>query len=73
MFSDHDRQLFVSKDRSMGVIPVHPFVNSDHRAFRDQLREVAKGYNLNRIGFLDVYEFERQPIGALQRLRQMAS
>jgi hypothetical protein len=60
---------FVEAGRRHGVLPVHPLTNVRHRYFADSIDQARDATGVGSVGFLDVFQFERQPIRALQNLR----
>ena len=68
----NEHPCFVRSDRSFAIVPVHPLTNVEHRSFqacKDTYKELS-GCDL--LGCLDVYEFERQPITSLQKMKSEA-
>ncbi len=50
-----------------GLLPIHPLINAEHRTFQSTLDDVRMETGNSSIGALNVFEFERGPITALQK------
>lgn len=61
--------LFFDSRRRLGILPIHPLVNHQHRSFIALRQSLASETSVETVGFLNVFEFERQPITALQKIR----
>ncbi|WP_415062094.1 DEAD/DEAH box helicase [Bdellovibrio sp.] len=60
--------VFIDRNSNC-VLPVHPLMNTRHREFSEELDDILDASGSTKIGILDVFEFERLPISALQTLR----
>lgn len=65
----HGTSIYIDSRKENAVVPIHPLVNIQHRDFTEDLENVRDAASVEKIGVLDVFEFERQPISALQKLR----
>jgi DEAD/DEAH box helicase domain-containing protein len=64
---------YISSRGHGGLLPIHPLVNYAHRSFQDKLQIVRQETGRPTIRPLNVFEFERGPITALQRAAQPAA
>lgn len=64
-----DQFVFEDQRSENVVIPVHPLINYRHRSFTDVIDDVREHSGVSNVGTLDIFEFERQPVSALQKLR----
>jgi DEAD/DEAH box helicase domain-containing protein len=61
------RGLCFISSHGRGLLPVHPLTNVEHRILQGELDEVRVETGNSTIGYLNVFDFERGPITALQR------
>jgi len=57
---------FISS-RGHGLFPIHPLVNSSHRTFQQIMLEVRQATDNSSIRALNLFDFERGPVTALQK------
>jgi hypothetical protein len=63
---------FSDRSKDFAIVPVHPLVNSQHRSFIIVQDDYKAKSGCNKVGFLDIFEFERRPITALQKMFSQA-
>jgi len=59
---------FVDNNKGHAIIPTHPFVVIDHRTFDDVHQTFKSETAVSTNRFLNVFEFERKPVTALQQM-----
>lgn len=60
---------YLCKKSNTGIFPTHPLIDYTYRTFFALKDELKVETNVDKIGFLSVFEFERTPISALQKLK----
>jgi len=61
--------VFVDPTERTAVLPVHPLINSRHRSAVMDRERLADELRLERVASLDLFDFERQPVISLQRVK----
>jgi hypothetical protein len=57
-----------TSSRGQALLPIHPLVNSTHRIFQDRLLKIRQETGRPDVKPLNLFQFERGPITALQRV-----
>ncbi len=58
---------YLTNDQDIAILPIHPLVHIEHFDFADIRTEFLESVNKRGGGVLDVYDFERKPVFALQK------
>ncbi len=67
--SSPDFGTYYISDQKLAVLPIHPLVHIRHRTYVDIRTDFLDSVNAKDGGVLDVFDFERSPISALQNIR----
>jgi DEAD/DEAH box helicase domain-containing protein len=59
---------FVSADPKIVVLPAHPLRYIEHRSFENVRSQVKGELGATKVGAIDIFQFERQPVTAMQHL-----
>ena len=59
---------YYTNDQNLAVLPVHPLVHIQHISYVDIRAEFLNSVDAKGGGVLDVFDFERSPIFALQNI-----
>lgn len=62
--------VFISDNRKHALLPLHPLIDYGHRSFANLRTNLARELSVEAVGRLNVFEFERTPITALQKMRE---
>ena len=61
---------YLIDDQGFAILPIHPLVHIDHFDYLDIRSEFLESVNASDGGILDVYDFERKPVFALQNIKK---
>lgn len=62
--------LYFRSQTGHALLPIHPLVNSEHRAFERSLEAMRSDLQQPTLAAVSVFEFERSPISSLQKAMQ---
>ena len=60
---------YLLNDQNIAVLPIHPLQHVGHLDYVDLKNEFLDAVGVTRGGTLDIYEFERKPVVAIQKIR----
>ena len=68
LHTSKDYKYYYANNAGMAVLPIHPFIHVDHTDYFDLSDSFMESVNATMGGCLDIFEFERRPLAALQKL-----
>lgn len=66
----HEGETYFTSGRGQALLPIHPLCNREHRAFDRFVTGLRGRANLSDLQALNVFDFERSPVKALQSTLQ---
>lgn len=69
MVKDPSGPIFVDSKNKIAIMLVHPLMNIRYRALLNSRETIRGRVGTENLGLLDIFEFERQPVTALQKIR----